>query len=63
MRRPGTYRRSPEEQSVISFRTVKVYSPGIAREGFDTLLEGQDVPDHLPDPVRVHQMEAFGFRN
>ena len=59
----GTYRWSPEEQSVISLRTIKVCSPGIACEGFDTLLERQDVPDHLPDTVRVRQTDAFGFRN
>ena len=59
----GTYRWSPEEQSVIFLRTIKVCSPSIAREGFDTLLERQDVPDHLPDPIRVRQTDAFGFRN
>ena len=58
-----TYRWSPEEQSVISLRTIKVCSPGIAREGFDALLERQDVPDHLPDTVRIRQTDAFGFRN
>jgi len=58
-----TYRRSPEEQSVISLRTIKVCSPSIAREGFDTLLERQDVPDHLPDTVRVRQTDAFSFPN
>lgn len=59
----GTYRWSLEEQSVVLLRTIKVCSPGIAREGLDTLLERQDVPDHLPDAIRVRQTDLFSFGN
>ena len=58
-----TYRWGPEKEGVIFLRTVKVCPPGIARKGFDALLECQDVPDHLPDTVRVGQTNPFGFRN
>ena len=59
----GTYRRGPEEQRVIPLRAIEVCSPGVAREGFDTLLERQDGPNHLPHSVRVCQTNTLGFRN
>ena len=58
-----TYRRGPEEQRVILLCAIKVCPPGVTREGFDTLLERQDVPDHLPNTVRVCQTNALSFRN
>jgi hypothetical protein len=59
----GTHRWGPKEQRIIFLRAIKVRPSGIAREGFDTLLERQDVPDHLPDAVRVCQTNTLGFRN
>jgi hypothetical protein len=59
----NSYRWSPKEQSVILLCTIKVRSPHIARQGLDTLLERQNIPDHLPDTVRVCQTDALGFRN
>ena len=42
---------------------MEICSPGVAREGFDALLKRQDVPNHLPHPVRVCQTNTLGFRN
>ena len=42
---------------------IEVRSPGIAREGFDALLERQDVSNHLPNAVRVCQTNTPGFLN
>ena len=38
---------------------IEVRSPGIAREGFDALLERQDVSNHLPNAVRVCQTNTL----
>ena len=42
---------------------IEVRSPGIAREGFDALLECQGVSNHLPNAVRVFQTNTPGFLN
>ena len=42
---------------------IEVRSPGIAREGFDALLERQDVSILLPNAVRVCQTNTPGPLN
>ena len=52
----------PGEQRMILLRAIEVCSPDIPREGFDALLERQDVSNRLHNAVPVCQTNTFGFR-
>ena len=43
----------PGEQCMILFRAIEVCSPRIPREGFDPLVERQDISNRLPNSVPV----------